>query len=172
MLALPRRSLFVLLVCAPLACGDGGGEPPAEAAAPVTDPAELTYSAELQVDLAAMSLSETGLYTRTLREGTGSEPAMPGDTLGLHYTGWLPDGTQFDSSRDGDPFEIVLRVSRLIEGWPEGLEGMVEGEVRQLVIPPVLGYGAGGAGTAIPPHATLVFEVELVSRRAGRPPGA
>jgi FKBP-type peptidyl-prolyl cis-trans isomerase FkpA len=167
-----RRALLVLLAGAPLACGDGGGEPQDEAAAPVTDPAELTYAAELQVDLAAMSVSETGLYTRTLREGTGSEAAAPGDSLGLHYTGWLPDGTRFDSSRDGDPFEIVLGVTPLIQGWPEGVEGMVEGEVRQLVIPPDLAYGARGAGTVIPPGATLVFEVELVSRRAGQPPGA
>ncbi len=98
-----------------------------------------------------------------LSQGTGT-PAKAGDTVSVHYTGWLSSGGKFDSSRDRDaPFEFRLGAGRVIRGWDEGVQGMQVGGTRRLVIPPALGYGAAGAGGVIPPHATLVFEVELLA---------
>jgi rhodanese-related sulfurtransferase len=95
--------------------------------------------------------------------GTGEE-AVPGATVTVHYTGWLADGTKFDSSLDrGEPFSFPLGASRVIRGWDQGVEGMRVGGKRELVIPPELGYGARGAGGVIPPNATLRFEVELLA---------
>ncbi len=105
------------------------------------------------------------LQIETLREGTG-DGAKDGDTLVVHYTGTLVDGTKFDSSRDrGQPFEVTLGQRRVIAGWEQGLQAMKVGEQRKLTIPPDLGYGARGAGGVIPPNATLVFDVELVEIR-------
>ena len=171
-----RRSftgLTVFLVTA--ACGGGdapagdGAENTAEEAsagspcanAPETLMIEVTYSPEVAVDLGAMECSASGLHWRTLAEGDGAE-AADGDTVHVHYTGRLPDGSTFDSSRGGDPYSFALGQGRVIEGWDEGLRGMRVGGRRVLVIPPHLGYGSSGAGGVIPPDATLVFEVELV----------
>jgi FKBP-type peptidyl-prolyl cis-trans isomerase len=104
------------------------------------------------------------------RIGTGAE-ATPGQTITVHYTGWLfdagaPDnkGRKFDSSRDrGDPFSFELGAGRVIQGWDNGFAGMKVGGARTLVIPPEQGYGARGAGGVIPPNATLIFEVELLA---------
>ena len=101
--------------------------------------------------------------------GTGAE-ATAGQHISVHYTGWLfdpaaPDqkGRKFDSSRDrGDPFQFTLGVGQVIAGWDQGFAGMKVGGHRTLVIPPEQGYGARGAGGAIPPNATLLFEVELL----------
>ncbi len=94
--------------------------------------------------------------------GTGEE-ANVGETVVVHYTGWLMDGTKFDSSHDrNQPFSFTLGERRVIPGWEQGVEGMKVGGKRELIIPPELGYGRRGAGNVIPPNATLKFEVELL----------
>lgn len=161
-------AVLVVTAVAPAACDapaeDNGG------AATSRDPAGVQYAAELDVDLDAMEERPSGLYVRTLDEGQGP-PAQAGDSLLLHYTGWLPNGREFDSSAGSDPFAIRLGSTPLIEGWTEGVEGMRTGERRMLVIPPELAYGDTGAGGVIPPGAVLVFEVELVEN-AGSEGGA
>jgi FKBP-type peptidyl-prolyl cis-trans isomerase len=104
----------------------------------------------------------SGLKYTDTKIGTGAE-AKAGQTVDVHYTGWLTNGTKFDSSKDhGQPFTFPLGGGRVIKGWDEGVQGMKVGGVRKLTIPPDLGYGARGAGGVIPPNATLVFEVELL----------
>ena len=95
--------------------------------------------------------------------GTGAE-AKAGDTISVHYTGTLTDGTKFDSSLDrGQPFEFKLGVGQVIQGWDIGVAGMKVGGKRKLTIPPELAYGPSGAGPLIGPNSTLVFEVELLA---------
>ena len=99
--------------------------------------------------------------------GTGPEP-QTGQTINVHYTGWLYDhgakGAKFDSSRDrGQPLSFQLGAGRVIKGWDQGVATMHVGGKRTLIIPPELGYGARGAGGVIPPNATLMFDVELLS---------
>ncbi|MDD2696995.1 MAG: FKBP-type peptidyl-prolyl cis-trans isomerase [Candidatus Pacebacteria bacterium] len=102
------------------------------------------------------------LKIEILKEGTG-EQAKNGDTVVVHYTGTLEDGTKFDSSLDrGQPFSFVLGAGRVIPGWDQGVLGMKVGEKRRLTIAPELAYGSSGAGNIIPPNATLIFEVELL----------
>ncbi len=97
-----------------------------------------------------------------LAKGQGPE-AVRGKTVEVHYTGWLTDGTQFDSSVGGAPFSFRLGAGEVIEGWDRGVEGMKVGGKRKLTLAPELAYGARGAPPAIPPNATLVFEVELLA---------
>ena len=107
-------------------------------------------------------MTDSGLKFEDLIEGEG-EVAASGHRVTVHYTGWLTDGTKFDSSLDrNDPFMFSLGAGQVIRGWDEGVEGMKVGGKRKLTIPPQLGYGAYGAGGVIPPNATLVFEVELL----------
>jgi FKBP-type peptidyl-prolyl cis-trans isomerase FkpA len=109
-----------------------------------------------------MPTSTTGLQYEDMQEGTG-QAAKAGDTVEVHYTGWLKDGTKFDSSHDRkQPFSFALGAGRVIKGWDEGVAGMKVGGKRKLTIPPQLGYGSRGAGNAIPPNADLIFEVELL----------
>lgn len=182
-----RNRWWALVLVAGLAAGCGGdGEPAAEDGGDTeTDAAAETSSGAaeaggsgatatdfddvLEVRLDEMNETESGLRWRTLGEGEGAR-AERGDTAVVHYTGWLPDGTKFDSSRDrGEPFRFVVGQGQVIPGWDEGVAGMTVGDTLQLVIPPSLGYGQRGAGNVIPPGATLVFEVELL--RVGEPGG-
>jgi peptidylprolyl isomerase len=104
----------------------------------------------------------SGLQFQDLVVGSGPQ-AKAGNTVVVHYTGWLEDGTKFDSSLErGEPFGFTLGAGRVIAGWDEGVAGMQVGGKRKLVIPPELGYGSAGAGNVIPPNATLIFEVELL----------
>jgi FKBP-type peptidyl-prolyl cis-trans isomerase FkpA len=104
----------------------------------------------------------SGLQYQDLTVGSGAA-AKAGDTVSVHYTGWLEDGTKFDSSVDrNQPFVFALGTGGVIKGWDEGVAGMQEGGKRRLTIPPDLGYGSRGAGGVIPPNATLIFEVELL----------
>ena len=160
-----------LIIPSELAYGDrgaGGAIPPN---------ATLTFDVEL-IDVqdgppgapAAATEFEEGDYTITdsglkyvdMETGSG-EAAKAGDQVLVHYTGWLEEGTKFDSSLDrGEPFPFGLGQSQVIPGWDEGVAGMMPGGKRQLVIPSDLAYGDRGAGGVIPPNATLVFEVELL----------
>lgn len=107
--------------------------------------------------------TSSGLQFQDLVVGSGQE-AKAGDQVEVNYTGWLENGTKFDSSYDrGKPYPFVLGQGNVIPGWDEGVAGMKAGGKRKLVIPPNLGYGPQGRGNVIPPNATLTFEVELVS---------
>ena len=116
-----------------------------------------------------MNTTPSGLQIDDTTVGSGAT-AQAGNRVTVHYTGWLYDptkdnsrGKKFDSSKDrGDPFKFELGAGSVIRGWDEGVQGMQVGGTRLLRIPPEMGYGARGAGGAIPPNATLVFEVELL----------
>ena len=106
--------------------------------------------------------TDSGLIIEDIVVGEGAV-AEAGQQVSVHYTGWLLDGTKFDSSKDrNDPFDFGLGRRQVIAGWDEGVQGMKIGGTRKLTIPSQLGYGARGAGGLIPPNATLVFEVELL----------
>jgi FKBP-type peptidyl-prolyl cis-trans isomerase len=112
-----------------------------------------------------VNTTPSGLQYEDQAEGSG-EAAKAGNSVEVHYTGWLTDGTKFDSSKDrGKPFSFKLGAGQVIKGWDEGVAGMKVGGKRKLVIPPALGYGSRGAGGVIPPNAELVFEVELLGIR-------
>lgn len=112
-------------------------------------------------------VTEKGLKYKDLTVGSGLEANMRSIVV-VHYTGWLQNedgskGNKFDSSKDRDqPFAFPMGVSYVIPGWEQGIVGMKEGGVRELIIPPLLAYGPVGAGDVIPPDATLIFEVELI----------
>jgi peptidylprolyl isomerase len=151
----------------------------------LTIPPDLAYGAEgtrrippnvtlvFEVELLDVSTPLAELPPTSVKElivedlvvGTGAK-ARAGDTISVHYTGWLEDGTQFDSSLDkGEPIEFVLGKGQVIAGWEQGLIGMKVGGLRKLTIPPDLGYGAKGKRKYIPPNAALIFEVELLEVR-------
>ncbi|MBI5425027.1 MAG: FKBP-type peptidyl-prolyl cis-trans isomerase [Opitutae bacterium] len=107
-------------------------------------------------------MTSSDLQIEVLTAGTGAAPKK-GDLVTVHYTGWLTNGQKFDSSRDRDePFTFALGMRQVIGGWDQGVATMKIGDKVKLTIPPHLGYGARGFPGAIPPNATLVFEVELL----------
>jgi peptidylprolyl isomerase len=137
--------------------------PSIEQIAPQSNPTErliaMTNSARADSDYVT---TPSGLKYRDITAGTGESPKN-GQTVKVHYTGTLEDGTKFDSSRDrGQPFDFPIGLGRVIKGWDEGVLTMKVGGRRELVIPAELGYGSRGAGGVIPPNATLVFDVELL----------
>ncbi len=123
-------------------------------AAPTSAPASMGTAART---------TPTGLIIETLATGSGPV-ATAGNTVSVHYTGWLTNGTKFDSSRDrNEPFKFRLGAGQVIPGWDEGVAGMQPGGKRRLTVPAQLAYGSRGAGGVIPPNAVLIFEVELLS---------
>jgi FKBP-type peptidyl-prolyl cis-trans isomerase len=111
---------------------------------------------------AQSTTTPSGLKIDIIKEGNGPLP-QPGQKVSVHYTGTLPDGKVFDSSRDrGQPISFPLGAGQVIRGWDEGLSRLKVGTRARLTIPPELGYGARGAGGVIPPNATLIFDVELM----------
>lgn len=168
-----RRALAIGVAVLTAACADRAAEEqlaetPSEepAPAPASEPASaVQFAPSLDVDLSRMTQTPTGLYIEDIEEGSGEE-AQPGQEVAVHYTGWLPSGQEFDSSRDrGEPITFIIGESSVIEGWHEGIAGMKPGGRRKLVIPPDLAYGAEGRPPVIPPNATLVFDTELVEIR-------
>lgn len=171
-IALMRKGGKATLIIPPnLAYGERG------AGGVIPPNATLTFEVELvdirpgppaapqQVEESQYTTTPSGLKYYDLAVGDGAE-ATRGSTAVVHYTGWLTDGTMFDSSLSrGEPFTFPVGGGRVIQGWDEGVAGMRVGGRRQLVIPPALGYGERGAGNVIPPGATLVFEVELLEVR-------
>lgn len=124
---------------------------------------ETDFAPALGVHLAEMQRTSRGVHYRDLTVGDGLSVGR-GFTVTLHYTGWLPDGTQFETSRlDNAPVTFRLGDGKVIRGWEEGLRGMRPGGVRQLVIPARQAYGTRGLPPLIPPNTTLVFEIALLS---------
>jgi FKBP-type peptidyl-prolyl cis-trans isomerase len=151
-----RGTLAILLLVGSASSGSGALSATAVAseAGKAMEPSKESAGKEI--------VTPSGLKYTDLKTGAGAE-AKAGDAVQVHYTGWLVDGTKFDSSRDSNrPFRFKLGAGQVIKGWDEGVAGMRVGGKRKLIIPPELGYGRQGAGSVIPPGATLVFEVELL----------
>lgn len=170
---MPRRYLTSLIVAglAFTACkkGDDASQSPPATAAPNTaadpaagDPGSTTFAPALGIDLAKYTRRPSGLFVLDVAPGTGPE-AVAGKDVKVHYTGWLANGTQFESSRGGDPIPFTLGQGAVIAGWDEGIAGMKVGGKRRLVIPAAMAYGAAGSPPGIPPNAVLIFDVELMS---------
>ena len=164
-------SVVFMLVCVVLlVVGQVGGKQTTAIASQLTQtsPAPTTLT-ENNTLIASDTMSDANVVTTPsglkyveVKEGTGATP-QTGQTVEVHYTGTLEDGTKFDSSRDrGQPFDFKIGLGQVIKGWDEGLSTMKVGGQRQLIIPPELGYGARGAGGVIPPNAILHFDVELL----------
>ena len=156
---------LALLATLATACGDTTPKPGVSG-----NPETLTYAAALGVDLAKMTKRPSGLYVQDLVVGTGATiDSMT--TAQVHYTGWLADGTKFDSSRDrGAPFPFTVGIGQVIPAWDEGGRGMRVGGKRRIVTPPILAYGNTRTGP-IPASSTLIFDVEAVAVVKPEPTG-
>jgi peptidylprolyl isomerase len=151
----------IVIAAVAVAVFAGGGDD--AQVADITTPApSFTAAPTLPPITGEETTTASGLKYVTITEGTGASPAS-GDSVIVHYTGWLQsDGSQFDSSVGGDPFQTTVGVGSVIAGWDEGLPLMKEGGKTRLIIPPDLGYGETGSGDRIPPNSTLVFDIELL----------
>lgn len=167
---IPRLLLGTSLILA--ACGEKAPPSPPPADTPTVtvdvggqtqDPATLTYAPVTGVDISRMTLDSAGFYWQDVVVGDGAV-AEKGKTLSVNYTGWLPDGTEFDSSlKPGrQPFSYVLSMGQVIPGWNIAPEGMRVGGVRLIVLPSELAYGVMGSPPVIPGGAVLVFRLELL----------
>jgi peptidylprolyl isomerase len=155
-----RAAARIALLLTAVACG-GGSPPPSTTSQPVAiegDVERTTFAPALGVDLSAMSKRASGLYVQDLAMGTGAV-AVRGRSAVVRYTGWLPNGKQFDSGE----VTVTLGQNKVIRAWEDGILGMRVGGRRRLVSPPNLGYGSRGAGDDIPPNSVLVFEMEVMS---------
>jgi FKBP-type peptidyl-prolyl cis-trans isomerase FkpA len=162
-----RRGALLIPVVLLSACA----EAPPPRAAVSGDPQELTFAPALKVTLDSTELRPSGLYVHDLAVGSGAV-ADSMSTVEVHYTGWLADGTKFDSSREQpNGYRFTVGVGQVIGAWDEGIRGMRVGGKRQLIVPPKLGYGDIGMPPDIPRMATLVFEVELMGIGPARPAG-
>lgn len=165
------RTGLMIACCSMVACTPTGDTQQNSSAGQTTTPAVVatadsqttTPTPTTATDNKNVVTTPSGLKYVDLKVGTGATPKA-GQTISVHYTGTLENGTKFDSSRDrNEPIEFQLGAGQVIPGWDEGLSTMKVGGRRQLIIPPQLGYGAQGAGGGvIPPNATLIFDVELV----------
>ena len=165
--SIARRGFVRRLLLAPVAaalaamtaCGSDVGSPPPSGP---SQPGTETFASSLGIDIATMTKKSDNLYIKDITVGTGAE-AITGRSLRMHYTGWLPNGTRFETSVGGDPLRpFVLGNREVIAGWDQGIVGMRVGGKRRLVIGSALAYGPTGSGP-IPPNTTLIFDVELVS---------
>jgi FKBP-type peptidyl-prolyl cis-trans isomerase FkpA len=153
-----RASAALALLVSAAACGGDSTTAPNEP----SDPATETFAASLGVNISQMTRKSADLYIQDLVVGTGTEAAN-GRLIRVTYTGWLKNGTQFDSNVGRATIPLTLGNHEVILGWDQGLGGMRVGGKRRLVIGSNLGYGPGGSPPKVPPNATLVFDVELVS---------
>jgi len=153
-----RASLALALVVSAAACGSDSPAAPTEP----SDPATETFAASLGVNISQMTRKSADLYVQDLVVGTGAE-ATSGRIIRVTYTGWLKNGTQFETNAGGNTYAFKLGDHVVIGGWDQGLVGMRVGGKRRLVIGSNLGYGPGGSPPKIPANATLIFDVELVS---------
>jgi hypothetical protein len=172
-IAIMRRILALAILATALAlvvaCGNGGGNEAVPSATSVSTGA-VTPGATTAPGgggpppvSGQPTVTADGLQIIEVEAGTG-DAAQSGQTVSVHYTGWLADGTQFDSSLDrGQPITFVLGSGQIIPGFDEGVTGMKVGETRRLILPPDLAYGAEGRPPVIPPNAELTFDVQLVS---------
>ncbi len=162
-----NRKLFIpaALAVTALAMAACGGKASTEHTPDWSNPQTIHFAESLHIDLSSMTKTPDGLYYKDLKEGTGEE-AETGDVAVVHYTGYLPNGKVFDKNGPSqEPFTFEMGIGRVIRGWDLGVQGMKIGGERLLVIPPDLAYGATGAGDAVPPNATLVFDITLVNIR-------